>query len=153
MAARLAQSCCEYPFDFGDIFSSTDIYKVNIQNIYQTWNLVADGLLDICRNKLTLKFLLKVASQSIVTMSMTMLRCLPKLPQISSVLARRLVLGSVRSCSGGTNSGVDKKLPRPESLGARAKKDDGTKNKGPVSWVNLGVTGVIVLSMVIARLI
>lgn len=29
----------------------------------------------------------------------------------------------------------------------RAKRDDATKGKGPVSWVNLGVTGVVVLSM------
>ncbi len=54
--------------------------------------------------------------------------------------------GFVRFCSSGDPS---KKIARPEDgFGYRAKKEDATKGKGPVSWVNLGVTGVVVLSMV-----
>jgi hypothetical protein len=54
--------------------------------------------------------------------------------------------GFVRFCSSGDPS---KKIARPEEgFGYRAKKEDATKGKGPVSWVNLGVTGVVVLSMV-----
>ena len=54
---------------------------------------------------------------------------------------------SVRFSSTG-GGGDPQKVPRPESLGSRTKKEDSTKGKGPVSWVNLGVTGVVVLSMV-----
>jgi hypothetical protein len=71
--------------------------------------------------------------------------------RVSSVHIGRLspipvASSTVRFCSGTGGGG---KIPRPANLGMRAKKEDATKGKGPVSWVNLGVTGVVVLSMVI----
>ena len=79
-----------------------------------------------------------------------MLRCLSKFPRISSFISGRPTSGPARFASGGGAGGSNpgSKLPRPDSIGMRSKKEDPTQNKGPVSWVNLGVTGVVVMSMV-----
>ena len=85
------------------------------------------------------------------TMSSLFLGSLSKLPRFYSTLKRLsspMTFFPIRSCSNA--SGPEKKLPRPEGLGSRATKEsDDAKNRGPVSWVNLSVTGVVILSMVI----